>query len=183
MPAMSSRRRQRRIVGLRGKSEIVEGYPILYGTPMRKVTLRPATADDTGALTDVFVRARQTAMPYLPSLDTDAQVSYWLANIVLPHSRLIVALMQEAGPVGFSAVRSGHLDHLYVEPGSQGEGAGTLLLADAMESSPDGLRLHVFQRNINARRFYKRNGFRLVELRSGSQNEENEPDAVYEWRP
>lgn len=165
------------------KRHVVEGYPILYGAPMQKIRLRPATADDTDTLTEVFMQARQTAMPYLPSLYTDAQVSYWLANIVLPHSRLIVALTVEAGPVGLSAVRSGQLDHLYVEPGSQGSGAGTLLLADAMACSPDGLRLHVFQRNIKARSFYERKGFRLVELRGGSENEENEPDAVYEWRP
>ncbi len=150
---------------------------------MQKVTLRPATSGDMDTLTEVFVQARQTSMPYLPSLYTDAEVSYWLANIVFPHSRLVVALMAGAGPVGFSAVRSGQLDHLYVDPRFQGCGVGALLLADAMESSPDGLRLHVFQRNAKARNFYERNGFRLVELRDGAQNEENEPDAVYEWRP
>jgi hypothetical protein len=39
----------------------------------------------------------------------------------------------------------------------------------------------VFQRNLSARRFYERRGFRLVELRDGSSNEEGEPDAVYQW--
>lgn len=153
---------------------------------MQKIVLRPATADDVDALTDLFVRARRIAMPYLPSLYTDEQVSYWLANIVLPHCRVVVACTVETEPVGFCAVRSeqlDYLDHLYIEPASQGRGVGTLLLADAMNGSPDGLRLHVFQRNVRARRFYERNGFRLVELRDGSQNEENEPDAVYEWRP
>jgi ribosomal protein S18 acetylase RimI-like enzyme len=40
----------------------------------------------------------------------------------------------------------------------------------------------VFQRNEGARRFYERRGFRLVGQRDGSENEEREPDAVYEWR-
>jgi ribosomal protein S18 acetylase RimI-like enzyme len=57
---------------------------------------------------------------------------------------------------------------------------GALLLAAAKKESPRSLRLHVFQRNLSARRFYERRGFRLVELRDGSSNEEGEPDAVYE---
>ncbi|MBS3648337.1 GNAT family N-acetyltransferase [Pseudaminobacter sp. 19-2017] len=150
---------------------------------MQKIELRLATADDVDTLTDVFLRARRMAMPYLPSLYTAAEVTYWLTHIVLPGSRLIVAHMADAGPMGFSAVRSGQLDHLYVQPCSQGCGVGTSLLADAMKNSPEGLRLYVFQRNTRAREFYQKNGFRLVELRQGSENEENEPDAVYEWRP
>ena len=148
---------------------------------MQKIELRSATPDDMGTLTEVFVQARKIAMPYLPSLYTDAEVSYWLENIVPPVSRLIVARKVNVGLVGFSAIRDGQLDHLYVRPSSQGCGVGTLLLTDAMGNSPAGLRLHVFQRNIKAREFYERNGFRLVELRDGSENEENEPDAVYEW--
>jgi ribosomal protein S18 acetylase RimI-like enzyme len=82
---------------------------------------------------------------------------------------------------GFASVRSGVLEHLYVSPQLQGNGLGTLLLATAKEESPGGLRLHVFQRNLSARRFYERHGFKLVQLRDGSSNEEGEPDAVYEW--
>jgi ribosomal protein S18 acetylase RimI-like enzyme len=56
-----------------------------------------------------------------------------------------------------------------------------LLLVAAKEESPRNLRLHVFQRNLSARRFYERRGFMLLKLRDGSSNEEGEPDAVYEW--
>lgn len=48
---------------------------------------------------------------------------------------------------------------------------------------PEGLRLTVFQQNVGARRLYERHGFILTELRDGKVNEENEPDAVYLWRP
>jgi putative acetyltransferase len=41
----------------------------------------------------------------------------------------------------------------------------------------------VFQRNEAARRFYGRHGFHLVRLTDGAQNMEQEPDALYEWRP
>lgn len=150
---------------------------------MQGLWLRTAVAEDVEALTEIFLQARQAAMPYLPSLHTDQEVSYWLANFVMPNARLTVATVGDARPVGFCACRHGQLDHLYVAPAAQGCGAGTLLLADAMVSNPDGLRLHVFQRNIRARAFYERHGFRLAELRDGSQNEEHEPDAVYDWRP
>jgi ribosomal protein S18 acetylase RimI-like enzyme len=64
----------------------------------------------------------------------------------------------------------------------EGQGIGAQLLAAAKEASPQGLWLHVFQRNARARIFYERRGFCIIALRDGSQNEEREPDAVYEWR-
>ena len=36
---------------------------------------------------------------------------------------------------------------------------------------------------VPMRRFYERNGCRVVELTDGSGNEEREPDALYEWAP
>jgi ribosomal protein S18 acetylase RimI-like enzyme len=118
-------------------------------------------------------------MPYLPVLYTELEVLQWIRDIVLPSSLVTLAVSdREAG--GFASVRGGVLEHLYVSPHLQGQGLGTLLLAAAKEGSPRGLRLHVFQRNLTARRFYERRGFRLVQLRDGSSNEEGEPDAVYE---
>jgi RimJ/RimL family protein N-acetyltransferase len=48
---------------------------------------------------------------------------------------------------------------------------------------PERLELWVFQRNEGARRFYERHGFRLLKLTDGTGNMEQEPDALYEWRP
>ena len=45
------------------------------------------------------------------------------------------------------------------------------------------LRLWTFQRNTNARRFYEKYGFMLVEETDGTRNEEKEPDAMYAWLP
>lgn len=47
--------------------------------------------------------------------------------------------------------------------------------------SPDRLTLRVFTRNTDARAFYERHGFRLVDENDGSRNEENEPDMTYRW--
>lgn len=142
--------------------------------------LRPATAEDAPALAAVFLAARRAAMPYLPTLYTDAEVRCWIEAVVLPGSHVLSAAMEVGRTAGFAAIRA---DHLYVLPIAQGCGIGTRLLAAVKAARPQGLRVHVFQRNATARMFYERRGFRIIALRDGSQNEEREPDAIYEWRP
>lgn len=72
------------------------------------------------------------------------------------------------------------LDHLYVAPELQSQGIGTALL-QAAQASAARLRLHVFERNGGAQRFYLRHGFAVVERRCGEENEEGLPDLVMEW--
>jgi GNAT superfamily N-acetyltransferase len=83
--------------------------------------------------------------------------------------------------VGFAGLSSGWVDHLYVDPSSQGRGFGTMLLEHVKELQPEGTRLWVFQKNAGARRFYERHGFRLETMTDGSGNMEREPDALYSW--
>jgi ribosomal protein S18 acetylase RimI-like enzyme len=118
-------------------------------------------------------------MPYLPVRHTDLEVLQWIKDVVLRTSLVTLAVSGDRQAGGFASVRNGILEHLYVAPQLQGRGLGTLVAAK--EESPRNLRLHVFQRNLSARRFYERRGFMLLKLRDGSSNEEGEPDAVYEW--
>jgi GNAT superfamily N-acetyltransferase len=131
---------------------------------------------------NVFLAARKTAMPYLPTLHSDAQVRGWSERTVLPGQEVWVA-DEDGRVVGFAALDGDVLAHLYVNPAAQGRGVGDALLAKAKERRSGGLRLWVFQRNEQARRFYERRGLGVVELTDGSGNEEREPDALYEWRP
>jgi GNAT superfamily N-acetyltransferase len=85
--------------------------------------------------------------------------------------------------VGFAALSSGMLDHIYVHPDAQNLGLGSLLLGTVKARLPGGFQLWVFQKNEGARRFYERHGFRLVKLTDGEGNMEREPDALYEWTP
>jgi GNAT superfamily N-acetyltransferase len=144
--------------------------------------LRRAARADGALIEAIFTSSRRAAMPYLPILYTESEVLGWINEVVLRDSRVMLAVSAEGETGGFASVRDGILEHLYVAPHLQGQGLGTLLLAAAKEENPRGLRLHVFQRNLGARRFYEQRGFRLVELRDSSSNEEREPDAVYEWR-
>jgi GNAT superfamily N-acetyltransferase len=106
----------------------------------------------------------------------------WIGDFVLRELEVWVA--DDAGHVvGFAALGDDVLEHLYVHPQAQNRGVGATLLTVSKECRPRGLRLWVFQKNVGARRFYERHGFTLVRLTEGLDNEEREPDALYEWRP
>ena len=143
--------------------------------------LRRAARTDAALIAAIFASSRRAAIPYLPVLHAESEVIQWIKDVVLRNSLVTLAVSGDRQAGGFASVRNGVLEHLYVSPQLQGRGLGTFLLTTAQQESPRGLRLHVFQRNLSARRFYERREFKLVELRDGSSNEEGEPDAVYEW--
>ena len=143
--------------------------------------LRRAARTDAALIAAIFASSRRAAIPYLPVLHAESEVIQWNKDVVLRNSLVTLAVSGDRQAGGFASVRNGVLEHLYVSPQLQGRGLGTFLLTTAQQESPRGLRLHVFQRNRSARRFYERREFKLVELRDGSSNEEGEPDAVYEW--
>jgi GNAT superfamily N-acetyltransferase len=121
-------------------------------------------------------------MPYLPKLHSDAETASWMETTVLALPDVAVAEV-DGQVVGFAAVEGDLLAHLYVAPGLQGRGIGSALLEWTKELRPAGFRFWVFQRNEAARRFYEARGCRLIELTDGAENEEREPDALYEWVP
>ncbi|HWG56722.1 MAG TPA: GNAT family N-acetyltransferase [Gaiellaceae bacterium] len=142
--------------------------------------LRRATQEDTDAIAALF-RASFGSIGFLPTLHTpDEDRGYF--HGVLAEQEVWVA-EEGAELVGFAALSTEMLEHLYVRPGRQGAGVGSALLELAKERRPQGFTLWVFQRNERARLFYERHGCRLVRLTDGSANEEREPDALYGWAP
>lgn len=101
---------------------------------------------------------------------------------MLLHEHVLVAEANHI-VVGFVALLSDHIDHLYITTAYQHRGIGDKLLAIAKELHPDGLTLWTFQQNARARRFYEARGFVASEFTDGSHNEEREPDVLYTWRP
>jgi len=143
--------------------------------------LRRALSSDATAVAALHLAARRHAMPYLPELRSDDGVRAWTRETLLPKAEVWIA---EIGgkPVGYLALVDDILDHLYVGPGHQGQGVGSLLLAKAKALRPAGLRLYAFQRNRRARAFYEARGFAPVDFSDGAGNQEQEPDVLYEWR-
>ncbi len=147
-----------------------------------ELVLRGARPGDVSEVADVFLLSRAEAMAFLPARHDDDEIRAWIGDVVLPEQEVVVA-EAEGRLAGFAALDGNVLAHLYVRPDVQGCGVGTALLARAMQLRPDGFSLWVFQRNTRARRFYERRGLRLLEVTDGTGNEEQEPDARYEWRP
>lgn len=143
----------------------------------------PAGIDDADAITAVFLASRAAAMPYLLRLYDDGQTRWWVTHVVMPFSRVWVAEAPDGSRLlGFVAVRDDVLEHLYLIPEHRRCGVGSQLLAQARRASPDRLTLRVFTRNTDARAFYERHGFRLLDENDGTRNEENESDMTYGWR-
>jgi putative acetyltransferase len=141
--------------------------------------IRLGSPADANAIGDIFVRARD-AMTYLPRIPDDVRLKLggWFTE------RHEIWLIEDSGRVvGFAGLSDGWLDHLYVDTDSQSRGAGSMLLEHVKRLQPGGIRLWVFQKNLGARRFYERHGFRLEKVTDGSGNMEHEPDALYVWQP
>nr|WP_246742356.1 GNAT family N-acetyltransferase [Microvirga splendida] len=122
---------------------------------------------------------RRACLPYLPEIHSPEQDLAFFQGHVFPSSTIWLA-EDESRLIGFAVLKQDWLDHLYVDPAWHGRGAGLALLTAVREKAEE-LNLWTFQANAQARRFYERHGFRLVELTDGSGNEECTPDAHYRW--
>jgi ribosomal protein S18 acetylase RimI-like enzyme len=150
----------------------------------KKTVVREAVVADAAAIAQVHIRSREVAMPYLPPRRrSDAEVVRWVKNVVLAEAAVWVAQDGSGAVVGYAAVEGEWLEHLYLLPEVRRGGIGSLLLDRAKAHRPQGIDLHVFQRNTAARAFYARHGFTVVDLDDGSRNMENEPDMTMRWAP
>ncbi|HEY1178687.1 MAG TPA: GNAT family N-acetyltransferase [Phytomonospora sp.] len=145
--------------------------------------IRSATAADAAVIASVHMASRAAAMPYLPPQKRNhEQVTTWVRDVVLRECRVWVA-MDGAGILGYAALDGDMLEHLYLRPDARRRGLGTLLLDEVRRHSPGGLSLHVFQQNTEARAFYERHGFAVVDATDGAGNMEKLPDMTLRWTP
>jgi putative acetyltransferase len=144
--------------------------------------IRRGVAKDAEQLTSLYLRARAAAMPWLRSPHDEASTMWWMEHSVVGEQRVRV-VENQAELLGFAAMEGAWLEQLYVDPDRQRLGIGRRLLDDAKQARPAGLSLHVFTRNVVARRFYEAAGFVLVDQSDGRRNEEQEPDCTYTWLP
>jgi len=142
--------------------------------------IRRAWIDDAPAVAALFRRSFGE-LAFLPTLHTPEEDRVFFGAVV--EGQEVWVWDEDGRLMGFAALGDTVLNHLYVEPAEQTRGIGAALLAQAKLRRDRGFRLWTFQRNANARRFYERRGFHVVELTDGSGTEEREPDVLYEWHP
>ena len=146
--------------------------------------LRPATKEDAAAVAQVLVESRRTFLPFAASPHGLEDTREWVERHLLPAGGVTVATA-EGRVVAVLAVSEDDsvswIDQLYVLPGFEGQGLGTLLLQQAHVSVKRPIRLFTFQQNTRARRFYERHGYKVMSFSDGQSNEERCPDVLYEF--
>lgn len=143
--------------------------------------LRRMHPNELPVVVALWTRSKKRAYPWLAieQAHTAAEDFAYFSGTICQRCEVWVAL-RGAQMVGLMALEAGHVDQLYVEPGDQGSGVGSALLAHAKQLHPRGLSLFTLQRNARARAFYEARGFRAVRL-GVSPAPESEPDVRYEW--
>jgi GNAT superfamily N-acetyltransferase len=148
----------------------------------KEVSLRPATAGDAGAVAEVLLSSRKAFLPYA-CLRTDEEIRGWVGSLLIPTGGVTVAVAA-GSPVGVVATAreagASWITQLYIAPAQVDQSIGSQLLSHALATLPRPVRLWCFQRNVRARRFYERHGFKAIQFTDGSANEERLPDVLYE---
>jgi ribosomal protein S18 acetylase RimI-like enzyme len=148
-----------------------------------RTEIRLAEAADAAAIARIHMISRAATMPYLPpQKHNHEQVTRWVEDILLKECRTWVAV-RDAVILGYATLAGDMLEHLYLRPDVRRQGIGTLLLDEVRRHSPEGVSLHVFQQNTDARAFYERHGFTVLDTSDGGQNMENLPDMTLRWTP
>ena len=144
------------------------------------LAIRRGRPSDARAAADLWLRAREAAVPAIPPPVHDAdEVRDYFAGRVVAECELWVAEEDRGAPVAILVLDGEWVDQLYVDPLATGRGIGSALLDHAKRERPAGLKLWTFQSNADAQRFYLRHGFVEADRTDGSDNEERAPDILY----
>jgi GNAT superfamily N-acetyltransferase len=143
--------------------------------------LTRATGADADGVADLYLLARQAAVPQIPPLvHPDDDVRQWMRGVVRDHE-VWLAVAAEGERLGLMVLDGDWLDQLYVHPAWTGRGLGGRFVELAKQRRPGGLQLWTFESNAGAQRFYERHGFTVAERTDGRGNEEQAPDLRYVW--
>jgi GNAT superfamily N-acetyltransferase len=121
------------------------------------MTQRRLELDDMDAAAAVHRAALLHALPIFQGLHTPEEDRSYFRERVFPKCEIWGAF-DETTLVGIVAFRQDWIDQLYVLPGVQRRGIGTVLLEIARIAYPS-LNAWTFQRNTVARDFYESRGF------------------------
>ena len=145
--------------------------------------IRPFREADFDGLVARWHETNLASFPYLETEQRhtlDDARSFFRRRIL---ADCAVWVAEEAGVLpGLIAISADDwIRQLSVFPEHQRRGIGTRLLQHAKDTAHSELRLYTLQRNLPARRFYEKHGFRAIAFGT-SPAPENEPDVQYLWQ-
>ena len=108
---------------------------------------------------------------------------YWKNNYeyvkdILPNADIDVYLLDEH-IVGFIGVDNDYIEGIFVDINNQHNGIGTSLL-NKIKEEKEKLNLSVYKKNINAIKFYKKNGFIITS--EGIDKNTDEIEYTMTWK-
>jgi putative acetyltransferase len=119
--------------------------------------IRLSTPSDTAVLADIWRASVRATHDFL--LDADfREIDTLVSEHYLPATRVWVALDEAGRACGFMGLSGAHVDALFIDPASRGQGTGRRLLAHA-ESIAGRLTVDVNEQNLQALGFYRHMGF------------------------
>lgn len=149
------------------------------------LSIRNATQSDASELTSLYLASRNKYISFAPLIHSDAEIQQWLHDILIPSTQVWVVEQDDEIIAMLALIKKQEMNwiqQLYVLPEMTGQGVGSLLI-DQVKLLHLPIRLHTFQENLGARRFYEKHGFKIIALSDGAENEEHCPDILYEWKP
>ena len=139
------------------------------------------TPDKIPELAKTFRTSFRQTYPHFPELHTGEEDINFFTNVILEKDEVYIVEDENDRIIGFIAFNKDFIDHLYLLPEVQRKGLGSELIRIAFEHS-DELKLWTFQENTAARSFYTKHGFIAIKETDGADNEEKQPDILFQWK-
>ena len=143
------------------------------------VIVKNANAGDVEAIARLHRSCFEATYPTFQKLHAPDEDTEHFAEVLRKNEVYVAKSDGQLG--GYCAFEDGWLNDHYIARAFQFRGLGTRLL-EKIKQSHNEIQLWTFQVNLNARRFYERNGFSVLEETVGSGNEQGQPDMRYLWR-
>lgn len=145
-------------------------------------TLRAYRPDDLDTVVTLWYRTWHETFPDLRHPQNYAGWHSTFQTHLLPQATIWLAEC-EGAIVGFMALIAAEskVDQLFVDRRYHRRGIGSVLLNQAKQLCPQGLRLYTLRSNAKACAFYEHHGFRRGQLSVNAFNQQ--PNVEYRWQP
>lgn len=125
------------------------------------MTVRDFEANDFSAVCRIYAEAKREELKFEPQpievtpLNEDG-------GILAAFNESDVIVFDDVAVRGFAATYAGQLRALFVHGDARGKGIGQVLLDAVVAREVEGVSLNVARSNVDAIRFYSRNGFSIA---------------------